>query len=160
MKKYEKIAVLAGKINELADAQKKNEENAQTLRASANYLNEYAKLLLKQEEQKKLSKVNTKWTDKEDEKLKSQFEKGWKVARIAKAHSRSLSGIVSRLVKLGLIVDDGENGKKRWTEEEDAALLERAESGAPLEKMANAHKRSMSGILSRLEKLGYDIDER
>ncbi len=160
MKKYEKIAALAEKVSELANSQKKNEENALILKASANYLNEYAKLLSKQEDQKKLSKVNTKWTDKEDEKLKAQFEKGWKVARIAKAHSRSLSGIVSRLVKLGLIVDDGENGKKRWTEEEDAALLERAEAGAPLEKMASAHKRSMSGILSRLEKLGYDIDER
>lgn len=160
MKKYEKIAALAEKVNDLANSQKKNEENALILKTSANYLNEYAKLLLKQEDQKKLSKVNTKWTDKEDEKLKAQFEKGWKVARIAKAHSRSLSGIVSRLVKLGLIVDDGENGKKRWTEEEDAALLERAEAGALLEKMASAHKRSMSGILSRLEKLGYDIDER
>lgn len=157
MKKYEKIAILAEK---LSNAKSVKTFEQQDLSDAARYLNEYAKLLNKGEEAKKLSKVNTKWTEKEDEKLKAEYAKGWKIARISKAHSRGMSGIVSRLVKLGLIDDDGENGKKRWTEEEDAALLSEAEKNKTLEWMATAHGRSFSGILSRLEKLGYDIDDR
>lgn len=156
MKKYEKIAILA---ENLSKASEKSAQSAD-LKDAARYLNEYAKLLGKNEEARKLSKVNTKWTEKEDEKLKSEYNKGWKIARLAKAHGRSMSGIVSRLVKLGLLADDGENGKKRWAEEEDASLLREAEANKTLEWMSAAHGRSMSGILSRLEKLDYDIDAR
>jgi len=161
MKKHEKILLLSDLFGTVADQPAKAKTlNTEDFKNAARYLCEYAKILCKGEEMRKLSKVNTKWTEKEDEKLKSEYAKGWRTARLAKAHSRSLSGIVSRLVKLGLLEDDGENGNKRWTPEEDAILLCEAEKNATLETMASNHKRSMSGILSRLEKLGYNIDER
>lgn len=160
MKKTEKILKTADALKAYSHAKVKNEQDEMLFSDAVRYLCEYAKNLSFAEEEKKLSKVNTKWTEKEDEKLKKEYEKGWKTARIAKSHSRSISGIVSRLVKLGLVADDGENGKKRWTEEEDALLLKEANALKTLERMADTHGRSLSGILSRLEKLGYDIDSR
>jgi len=157
MKKIEKINALSQIFQELSEEAKQKGKDYQFYQDGVRYLSEYAKLLHKKEENEKLSKVNTKWTEKEDEKLKSEYKKGWKVTRMAKAHSRNLSGIVARLIKLGLITDDGENSNKRWSDEEDNLLILEAEKKVRLEQMAQIHKRSMSSILARLEKLGYDI---
>ena len=157
MKKFEKINALSQTYKEMSENARQKGKDYQIYEDGARYLFEYAKLLYKKEENEKLSKVNTKWTEKEDEKLKAEYKKGWKVARMAKAHSRNLSGIVARLIKLGLITDDGENSNKRWSDEEDNLLILEAEKKVRLEQMAQSHQRSMSSILSRLEKLGYNI---
>ena len=49
--------------------------------------------------------------------------------------------------------EDGENGGKRWTKEEDAALGEEYDDGLPLEEIAAKHKRSVGGVISRLSAL-------
>jgi DNA helicase-2/ATP-dependent DNA helicase PcrA len=47
------------------------------------------------------------WTADEDRKLQSEFERGEAIAQIAAAHQRNVSAITSRLVRLGLITEDG-----------------------------------------------------
>lgn len=160
MKKSQRIQILAQNVQNFANTAKLTDEQKDLMAKTVKSLSDYGSWVSDYEEELKMSKVNTKWTEEEDKKLTEEFNKGWKIARISKKHMRGMSGIVSRLSKLGLLSDSDENGKKRWTEEEDAALLKQAESGKTIEKMAELHGRSMSGILSRLEKLGYDIDER
>lgn len=161
MKKFQEILKISNALKALYNGQSQKSGSADpVLNSAACYLDEYAEILSEKEAELRLSRANTKWTDDEDEKLKKEFEAGHKIAKIAKAHSRGISGIVSRLAKLGLIADDGENGKKRWSEKEDAQLYKEALSSKSLERMAELHGRSLSGVLSRLEKLGYDIDSR
>ena len=160
MKKSQRIKNLIENLESFVITAPLTNEQLELMQKTTKALNDYAAWLADYEEELKMSKVNTKWTDEEDKKLAEEYKKGWKIARISKKHMRGMSGIVSRLNKLGLLADSDENGKKRWTDEEDAALLKQAESGKSVEKMAELHGRSMSGILARLEKLGYDIDER
>lgn len=47
------------------------------------------------------------WTDEEDEKLISEFSSHMKLYDIAKSHERTRSAIKIRLIKLGLIAEDG-----------------------------------------------------
>jgi DNA helicase-2/ATP-dependent DNA helicase PcrA len=49
----------------------------------------------------------TAWTAEEDMRLRSAFERGEAIATIASAHQRKVSAITSRLVRLGLITEDG-----------------------------------------------------
>lgn len=161
MKKVQEILKVSNALKALYNEESEQNGSANSVfNSAARYLDEYAESLLKKEAELKLSRANTKWTDDEDEKLKKEFEAGHKIAKMAKAHSRGISGIVSRLAKLGLIADEGENGKKHWSEKEDAQLYKEAVALKSLEWMAESHGRSLSGILSRLEKLGYDIDSR
>ena len=76
------------------------------------------------------------------------------IAEITAAHRRSASGIISRLSKLNLLNENDVNGKKRWTGEEEAQLIAEFGEGLELEDLAQKHKRSMSGIIGRLSKLG------
>lgn len=46
-----------------------------------------------------------RWTTEEESKMVEAFEAGIKVSKIAKEHGRSVGGIRSRLIKLGLVVE-------------------------------------------------------
>lgn len=49
--------------------------------------------------------VKKRWTKEEEEKLEKEFLAGKKLAEMAKAHNRTIGGINSRLILLGLIED-------------------------------------------------------
>ncbi len=159
MEKSEKIAILKGQLTHFVNVAVLSEDDYKLLQNTVKALGDYSKLLALNEESLKMSKVNTKWTDEEDKRLTDEFNNGWKIAKISKKHLRNSSGIIARLTRLGLITDNDENGKKRWTDEEDQKLLKEANAGKSLEKMAELHGRSLSGISARLVKLGFDIDE-
>ncbi len=117
------------------------------------YLKRYARYYANKTENERLMNDNCKWSEEEEEKLKAEFEKGYSVERLAKIHHRKNSGIISRLVSLGLLTDEG-TSKKRWTKEEEEKLEREFLSGKSLAKMADAHNRTIGGINSRLILLG------
>ena len=47
------------------------------------------------------------WSPEEDERLGAMFQRGDAIAVIAGAHQRKTGAIISRLIKLGLITEDG-----------------------------------------------------
>jgi DNA helicase-2/ATP-dependent DNA helicase PcrA len=47
------------------------------------------------------------WTAEEDDRLRAAFEVGTAIAAIAAAHERKIGAITARLIKLGLIAEDG-----------------------------------------------------
>jgi len=47
------------------------------------------------------------WNADEDEALGAEFRAGKAIAAIAAAHERKISAITARLVRLGLITEDG-----------------------------------------------------
>lgn len=121
------------------------------------YLKRYARYFENKTESERLMNDNRKWTEDEEEKLKAGFQKGYSVERLAKIHHRKNSGIISRLISVGLLQDETAS-KKRWTEEEEEKLKKEFLSGKSLAKMAKAHNRTIGGINSRLIVLGF-IDE-
>lgn len=121
------------------------------------YLRRYAKYFSNKAEEERLMNDNCKWTKEEEDKLKEEFQKGYSVERLAKLHHRKFSGIISRLVLLGLLSDEG-TVKKRWTKEEEKKLEKEFLSGKKLAQMAEAHNRTIGGINSRLILLGLIED--
>lgn len=95
-----------------------------------------------------------KWTALEEMQLQEEAKQGFTVEQMADAHKRSWSGIISRLSKMGLLVENDPSGGKKWQKEEEERLKEEFEGGMLLEQMASAHGRSMQGIIGRLAKLG------
>ena len=47
------------------------------------------------------------WSPDEDDRLRAAFAAGQAIAAIAAAHERKTSAITSRLIRLGLITEDG-----------------------------------------------------
>jgi hypothetical protein len=47
------------------------------------------------------------WNTNEDDRLRAAFAAGQPIAAIAAAHERRVSAITSRLIRLGLITEDG-----------------------------------------------------
>jgi len=47
------------------------------------------------------------WSADEDERLRAAFQAGDAIAAIASAHKRKIGAITARLVRLGLISEDG-----------------------------------------------------
>ncbi|MDY4186652.1 MAG: hypothetical protein SOX77_02175 [Candidatus Borkfalkiaceae bacterium] len=45
-------------------------------------------------------------------------------------------------------------GNTKWTDDEDAALIKEWQSGLKIQRICEKHKRSASGIIARLNKLG------
>ncbi len=95
-----------------------------------------------------------KWTTLEEMQLAEEAKQGFSVEQMANSHKRSWSGIISRLAKIGLLQENDPSGGKRWTKEEEQALTDEFSEGMPLEQLAQAHGRSMQGIIGRLSKLG------
>jgi len=52
------------------------------------------------------------------------------------------------------------NVGSRWTESEDNELITSFQAGLSLEEIAVAHRRSITGIEARLEKLGFITQEQ
>lgn len=121
------------------------------------YLKRYSNYYANKTESEKLMNDNTRWTEEEEEKLKQGFAKGYSIERLAKIHHRKNSGIISRLVLLGLLTDEG-TSKKRWTKEEEEKLEKEFLAGKSLAKMAESHNRTVGGINSRLILLGLVED--
>lgn len=121
------------------------------------YLRRYARYSVNKAEEEYLMNDNCKWTKEEEDQLKAEFEKGYSVERLAKVHHRKYSGIISRLVLLGLLSEEG-TVKKRWTKEEEEKLEKEFLSGKKLAQIAKNHNRTIGGINSRLILLGL-IDE-
>ncbi len=152
MDKLQKTLSLADALKDMAKTQSGAEKDA--LCSAAEILEEYAALLKQNEADAATENGNTKWTDEEEKALAKEYKGGMRIAAIASAHRRSMSGILSRLSKLGLLNENDVNGKKRWTGEEEAQLIAEFGEGLELEELAEKHKRSMSGIIGRLSKLG------
>lgn len=121
------------------------------------YLNRYRRYFKNKAESEKLMNDNRKWDEEEEAKLKEEFAKGHSVERLSKLHKRKISGIISRLVLLGLLSDEGAS-KRRWTKEEEDKLEKEFSSGKNLAKMAELHNRTIGGIYSRLLLLGLVDD--
>jgi hypothetical protein len=47
------------------------------------------------------------WAGDEDDRLRAAFDAGDAIAAIATAHQRKISAITARLIRLGLITEDG-----------------------------------------------------
>jgi hypothetical protein len=47
------------------------------------------------------------WSADEDDRLRAEFQAGEAIAAIAASHERKVGAITSRLVRLGLITEDG-----------------------------------------------------
>ncbi len=141
----------------IVDSKEATEEAKQYATTAVYYLRRYARYYSNKTETERLMNDNCKWTDEEEEKLKQEFEKGYSVERLAKIHHRKNSGIISRLVLLGLLTDEG-TSKKRWTKEEEDKLEAEFLSGKSLAKMAALHNRTIGGINSRLILLGLVED--
>lgn len=139
----------------LAALARKGGAAKEDLLAAAGFLEEYAEILRREEELAlKPENGNTRWTEEEETRLAAEYKRGVPVAELSALHARTASGIVSRLLKLGLLSEDDSNGKKRWTEKEEVQLAAEYAEGLPLEEMAARHGRSMNGILGRLARLG------
>ncbi len=123
-------------------------------------LNEYYSVLVKEEDDSRMSAGNTRWSAEEDEKLKTEWKNGMKLQKICEKHKRSASGVVTRLSYLGVLEEDDLNGKTRWTEEEEAQLISEFNRGYSVEVMARRHGRSLGGIIGRLLKLGLCDEKR
>lgn len=95
-----------------------------------------------------------KWTALEEMQLQEEAKQGFTVEQMADAHKRSWAGIISRLSKMGLLVENDPSGGKRWQKEEEERLREEFSDGMLLEQMAASHGRSMQGIIGRLAKMG------
>lgn len=143
-------------LKTLADGVNCGSEAARNdLLTAAGFLEEYAALLKRGEEEAlKPENGNTRWTEEEESRLTAEYSRGMKIAELGTVHGRTPSGIVSRLSKLGLLKENDVNGKKRWTAEEEAELIAEFGKGLSLEELAERHKRSLSGIIGRLSKLG------
>ena len=152
MDKLQKTLSLSETLKSVAKKKTLKEEDIVSLCAAAEILEEYASVLKQGEADAAIENGNTKWTEEEERKLAQEYKSGMRIAEITAAHRRSASGIISRLSKLNLLNDV--NGKKRWTGEEEAQLIAEFGEGLELEDLAQKHKRSMSGIIGRLSKLG------
>ena len=51
----------------------------------------------------KPARVGSQWTDEEEARLKTAFQRGTSINDIAQAHQRTRGGIRSRLISLGLL---------------------------------------------------------
>lgn len=142
---------------ELVDSEAASETEKKYATTALYYLRRYARYYSNKTEQEYLMNDNCKWTKEEEDKLKAEFEKGYSVERLAKIHHRKFSGIISRLVLLGLLNEEG-TVKKRWTKEEEEKLEKEFLSGKKLAQIAEAHNRTIGGINSRLVLLGL-IDD-
>ncbi len=143
--------------SEVVDNESLGEVERQYATTALYYLRRYARYYANKTEGERLMNDNCKWTAEEEAKLKEEFEKGYSVERLAKLHHRKFSGIISRLVALGLLSDEG-TVKKRWTKEEEEKLEKEFLAGKKLAEMAKAHNRTIGGINSRLVLLGL-IDD-
>ena len=92
-----------------------------------------------------------KWTVLEEMQLQEEAKQGFTVEQMAAAHKRSWAGIISRLSKMGLLIENDPSGGKRWQKEEEELLREEFSGGMLLEQMAASHGRSMQSIIGRLE---------
>ena len=154
MDKLQKTLSLSETLKSVAKKKTLKEEDIVSLCAAAEILEEYASVLKQGEADAAIENGNTKWTEEEERKLAQEYKSGMRIAEITAAHRRSASGIISRLSKLNLLNENDVNGKKRWTGEEEAQLIAEFGEGLELEDLAQKHKRSMSGIIGRLSKLG------
>lgn len=154
MDDLQKTLSLTETLSRLAEKDVLSEKEASALLEAAELLKKYAQSLRRQAEEAAVEKGNTKWTEEEEKRLAKEYKGGMPVGEIAAAHRRSPSGVISRLSKLGLLSEDDANGKKRWTAEEETQLYAEFGEGLTLEEMAARHKRSMSGIIGRLSRMG------
>lgn len=106
------------------------------------------------------SQSTRRWTEEQDHKLISLFQRGLKVAQIAKElDGHSINSCRWRLsaLKGGLRapVDGEPDRRRRWTPEEDALLQEKRQQGLSVTDIAShsSSDRSYSSVAKRLQRL-------
>lgn len=147
------IAKIVRKLARMASDEKMTKYEGRICLQASGLLTEYNETVKAREAREAVPNRNRRWTAEEEETLRAEYLSGKKVEELAELHGRSAGGVVTKLVQSGLMKDDGENGGKRWTKEEDAALGEEYDDGLPLEEIAAKHKRSVGGVISRLSAL-------
>ena len=106
------------------------------------------------------------WSRREDDQLRAEAAQGLPISEMASRHDRTGGAVESRLRNLGIRIPGIETleerrenrgvpqSHNRWTEAEEAQLVDEHESGLVPADIAKAHGRTELAIYSRLFKLG------
>ncbi len=110
-----------------------------------------------------VSKVGTPWSEADEEELRIGYLQGLTLTQLANRLGRNVKGIERRLVHLARIemvesnpptIPERQRSGQPWLPSEDDSLKQSHAQGMLIAELAAKHGRSISAILSRLEKLG------
>lgn len=92
------------------------------------------------------------WTPDEDARLMTAIERGLTTSAISRLLRRSRQGVMRRRQAIAQKLT-GYQPRRRWTPQEDAALIERLQAGDPPATIAAALGRTLSAVHTRTDLL-------
>jgi hypothetical protein len=103
------------------------------------------------------------WTAEEDRRFRELMEAGTGIYKVAKELGRSIQACKARAVKHGLTTGGGKEGWRkwspRWTDADEARLIEMAEKGTTPEEVAKIFDRSVNAVKQKALILGHPFKD-
>lgn len=103
------------------------------------------------------------WTAEEDRRFRELMEAGTGIYKVAKELGRSIQACKARAVKHGLTTGGGKEGWRkwnpRWTDADEARLIEMAEKGTTPEEAAKILDRSVNAVREKAKFLGHPFKD-